>query len=109
MATYSRAETAERAGTTVAEVDRLVELGILVPGEGDRFAAADSRRANLVQTFQAGGIAPESLAESVHRGNIDFAFMDDPAYERFAARTGETFRQASDRTGIPVELLMVIR
>jgi adenylate cyclase len=109
MATYSRAETAERAGTTVAEVDKLVELGILVPGEGDRFAPADSRRASLVQTFQAGGIAPESLAEAIHRGEIDFAFMDDPAYERFAARTGETFRQASERTGIPVELLMVIR
>ena len=109
MATFSRAETAERAGMTLAEVDRLVELGILVPGEGDRFAPADSRRANLVQTFQAGGIAPEDLAEAIHRGEIDFAFMDDPAYERFAARTGETFRQASERTGIPVELLMVIR
>jgi adenylate cyclase len=94
---------------SVADVSRLVELGILVPDEGDRFAPADSRRASLVQTFQAGGIAPESLAEALHRGEIDFAFMDDPAYERFAARTGETFRQASERTGIPVELLMVIR
>jgi len=109
MATYSRAETAERAGTTVAQVDKLVELGILVPGEGDRFAPADSRRANLAQTFEAGGIAPESLAEAIHRGDIDLAFMDDPAYERFAARSGETFSQASVRTGIPVELLMVIR
>ncbi len=35
--------------------------------------------------------------------------MDSPAYERFAALSDETFQQVSDRTGIPLELLMVIR
>jgi adenylate cyclase len=109
MPTYSRAEIAERAGITVAEVSRLVELGILVPGDGDRFAPGDSRRANLVQSLEAGGIAPESLADGIRSGELDLAFMDDPAYERFAARSSETFRKASARTGIPVELLMVIR
>jgi adenylate cyclase len=109
MATFSRAETAERAGVSEAEISRLVELGMLVPGDGDQFAASDSRRASLVQSFEAGGISAESLAEAIHRGDVDLAFMDDPAYERFAARSGETFRQASARTGLPVELLMVIR
>ena len=109
MVSYSRAEIAERAAVTVEHVSHLVELGILVPGEGDRFAAGDSRRASLVQSLEAGGIAAESLADGIRRGELDLAFMDDPAYERFAARSGETFGQASERTGIPVELLMVIR
>jgi adenylate cyclase len=109
VTTFSRAEIAERAGVTEAEVSRLVELGILVPGQGDRFAPSDSRRASLVQSLEAGGIAAESLADGIRRGEVDLAFMDDPAYERFAARSGETFRQASVRTGIPAELLMVIR
>ena len=109
VATFSRAEIAERAGVTEADVTRLVDLGILVPGDADRFGPADSRRASLVQSLEAGGIAAESLADGMRRGEIDLAFMDDPAYERFAARSGETFRQASERTGIPVELLMVIR
>src|SRR4029079_15881283 len=51
----------------------------------------------------------ESLADAIRRGDVDLAFMEDPAYERFAARSRETFRQASERTGIPVELLRVIR
>jgi adenylate cyclase len=106
---YSRAEIADRAGVATEQVSRLVDLGILVPAEGDRFAAADSRRASLVQSLEAGGIAAESLADAIHRGDIDLGFMDDPAYERFAARSGETFLHASERTGIPVELLMVIR
>jgi adenylate cyclase len=109
VASYSRTEIAERAGVTEEDVSRLVELGILVPGRDHRFAAADSRRAALVQSLEAGGIAAESLADGIRRGEVNLAFMDDPAYERFAARSDETFRQAGERTGIPVELLMVIR
>lgn len=35
--------------------------------------------------------------------------MDSPMYERFAALSSLTFQQLSDKTGVPVELLMVIR
>ena len=69
MATFSRAEIAKRAGVTEADVSRLVELGILFPSQGDRFAAADSRRASLVQSLEAGGIAAESLADGIRRGS----------------------------------------
>ncbi len=30
-------------------------------------------------------------------------------YDRIASLTGETFRQASERTGVPIDLLLVIR
>src|SRR5437660_1478031 len=36
-------------------------------------------------------------------------YADAASYERFASLAAETFRQVSDRTGIPLELLMVIR
>ena len=79
MVTHSRAEIAERAAVTIEAVSRLVDLGILVPGDGDRFAPSDSRRASLVQSLEAGGIAAESLADGIRRGEVDLAFMDDPA------------------------------
>jgi adenylate cyclase len=109
VTTYSRAEVAERAGTTLDEVSRQVELGILSPGDGDRFSTGDVRRAGLIQSLEAGGIASEMLADALRRGELTLDFMDDPAYERFAALSGETFAQLSQRTGIPVELLMVMR
>ncbi|TMM21682.1 MAG: hypothetical protein E6F95_10565, partial [Actinobacteria bacterium] len=37
------------------------------------------------------------------------SFLDAASYERFAALASETFRQVSDRTGIPLDLLMVVR
>jgi hypothetical protein len=40
---------------------------------------------------------------------MSLAFMGSPAYERFTALTNETFAEASQRTGVPVELLMVVR
>ena len=35
--------------------------------------------------------------------------MDQPTYQRFATLSDETFREVSDRSGVPVELLMVGR
>jgi adenylate cyclase len=109
VVSYSRAETAERAGVTVDEVSRLVALGILSPREDDRFSPGDVRRAGLVQSLETGGIRSEMLAAALRRGELSLEFMDDPAYERFAALSGETFQQLSARTGIPLELLMVMR
>jgi len=36
-------------------------------------------------------------------------FLDDPMFDRLPAFTGESFAQASERTGIPFALLVVIR
>jgi hypothetical protein len=109
VADYSRAETAVRAGVELDYVDRLVELGILTPAEGDRFTAGDARRAGTIQNLENAGIPLDSLADALQRGSLSLAFMDSPVYERFAAYTGETFAQLSARTGLPVELLMLIR
>jgi adenylate cyclase len=110
VADYSRAETAVRAGVELEYVDRLVELGILTPAEGDRFTAGDARRAGTIRNLENAGIPLDGLADALRRGSLSLAFMDSPVYERrFAPYTGETFGQLSGRTGLPVELLMLIR
>ncbi len=109
MADYPRDEAAERAGITLAEFDRLVELSILSPSEGDRFTSADIRKAEMAHSLAAAGIGVEDLAGALQSGALSLDFVGAPSYERFTALSDLTFSEASRRTGVPVELLMVIR
>ena len=106
---YSCNEAAHRAGVDPSYLDRLVELGILAPEVPDRFSGGDIRRVLLSRSLEAAGIPLEGVGEAVRRGTLTLSFFDAAAYERFAALADETFREASDRTGIPLELLMVVR
>jgi adenylate cyclase len=109
MGDYSRQEVAERAGVSVQDVSRLVELGILEPGDGDRFSVGDVRRLALVQSFVAGGIPLEGLAAELHNGDLSLAWLDSPTFDSFASFTGTTFQELSARTVVPIDLLMVMR
>ncbi len=109
MTWYSRESAAERVGVEPSYLDRLVELGILVPEEPDRFSAGDVRRVLMAKSLEDAGIPLDGVAAAIQRGALSLAFLDAASYERFAALAAETFRQVSDRTGIPLELLMVIR
>jgi len=42
-------------------------------------------------------------------GEVSLDFLDEPAYERFSALSDVTFAQLAERTGVSVELLMLIR
>jgi adenylate cyclase len=106
---HTRDEAAQRAGVEADYVDRLERLGILSCEEPDRFTEGDVRRVQLVATLEGGGIPLEGLAEAVRRGAISMTFLDSPAYERFSAMGSETFRQVSERTGLPLELLTAVR
>jgi len=109
MADHSRAEAAERAGVSVEQLSRLTELGIVRPIQGDRFSAGDVRRAELVQSLEGAGISLEGLAAAMEQGTLELDFLDAPVYERFSALSNVTFRQLSDRTGVPITLLTLIR
>lgn len=63
----------------------------------------------MVQNIQKGGIPLEGIAEYLRTGAVDLSFLDDPMYERMPAYIGESFAQASERTGIPFALLVVVR
>ncbi len=109
MATFTRTEAARRAGVDQGFFDRLVGLGIIQPAKPDRWSSGDVRRAAMVRSLADGGVPLEGLATSVRAGRVSFDFLDTPAYERFASLSDETFAQASARTGVPLELLSIIR
>ena len=109
MAEYSRADAANRSGVDLRYIDRLIELGIISPDSTDRLTKGDVRRAQMAQTLENAGIALDSLAASIKRGHGDLSFMDAPTYERFATLSDETFDGLSRRTGLPLNLLMLIR
>jgi adenylate cyclase len=106
---HTRQEVAQRAGVDPGYVDRLVEFGILTPDAGGAFSSGDVLRARWLQSLERAGVPLEGLAAAVRDGVLSFSFLDVGAYDRFAGLSGTTFEQLSARTGIPLELLMVIR
>jgi adenylate cyclase len=106
---YTRQQVAQRAGVDPDYLDRLVELGILTPAAGDAFSPSDALRARWVQSLEQAGVPLEGLAAAVRDGALSFSFMDATAFDRFAGLSGTTFQQLSAQTGIPLELLVVVR
>ena len=62
-----------------------------------------------MQSLERAGVPLEGMATAVRDGALSFSFMDVPAFDRFAGLSGATFRQLSAQTGIPLELLLVVR
>ena len=106
--TCTREEAAERAGVETAYLARLIELGILAPAE-EGFSDGDVRRAMLAKSLEDAGTPLDRVAEALRKGAISLDFLDADAYERFASLADETFRQVSDRTGVPLDLLTTLR
>jgi len=106
---YTRQEVAQRAGVGPGDLDRLVELRILTPDASDAFSPGDVLRARWLQSLERAGVPLEGLAAAVRDGALSFSFLDVAAYDRFAGLSGTTFQQLSAQTGIPLELLMVVR
>jgi class 3 adenylate cyclase len=63
----------------------------------------------MVRSLQDAGLALEEMAIAVRAGDLSFAFLELPVFDRFAALTSWTFGTLSAETGIPLELLTVIR
>jgi adenylate cyclase len=106
---YSRQEVAQRAGVDPDYIDRLAELGILTPNAGEVFSPGDALRARWLHSLEQAGVPLEGMAAAVRDGALSFSFMDVPAFDRFAGLSGTTFQQLSAQTGIPLQLLMVVR
>ena len=106
---YTRQEVAQRAGVGPDYVDRLVDLGILTPDAGPAFSPGDALRARWLQSLERAGVPLEGLAAAIRDGALSFSFLDVAAYDRFGGLSGTTFQQLSAETGIPLELLLVVR
>jgi adenylate cyclase len=102
----SAAGLADLAGVTEAEVQRLVELGILAAREGaDPFLETDVQKVRLAAACDRAGLPMEQIASAIGAGRLSFAFLEAAPFRRWAVRSGRTYRQVSQDTGIPLETL----
>ena len=108
MTWYAGEDVAERAGVEPSYVARLVELGILTPEQPDRFSPGDVRRVLMARSLEDAGIPLEDVVAAIEHGALSSRSPTRPASSGSPA-SRETFQQVSDRTGVPLELLTVIR
>jgi DNA-binding transcriptional MerR regulator len=108
MGTYSTDDVAERAGVQPAEVARLSDLGVL-DGAADAYDDADVRRVQVVQALERAGLPVEGVARLLHEGRFSLRFLDEAGAGVFSPLSDTTFAELSLRSGIPLEVLTVLR
>jgi len=106
MTGLSAAGLADLAGVTQGEVERLADLGILAARDGTGpFLEADVPKVRLAVACERAGLPMEGIASAVRAGRLSFAFLEGTPFRRWAFRSGRTYRQVSQDTGIPLETL----
>jgi hypothetical protein len=106
MNELSASELADLVGVTEAEVRRMVDLGILVARDGaGPFRATDAQKVRLATACEQAGLPMAGIAEAIRAGRLSFAFLEAAPYRRWAVRSARTYRQVSQETGVPLELL----
>jgi hypothetical protein len=91
---------------TEAEVQRLVELGVLVARDGaGPFRETDAPKVRLALACEQAGLPMAGIAAAIRAGRLSFAFLEAAPYRRWAVRSARTYRQVSQETGVPLELL----
>src|SRR5919197_1509103 len=99
-------ELADLAGVTEAEVDRLVGLGILVARDGPSpFLPADAQKVRLATACEQAGLPMDGIAAAIRAGRLSFGFLEAAPFRRWAVRSTRTYREVSQETGVPLELL----
>jgi adenylate cyclase len=102
----SAAALADLAGVTEAEVRRLVGLGVLAGRDGaGPFLASDAQKVRLAEACERAGLPMEGIAAAIRAGRLSFAFLEAAPYRRWSFRSARTYRQVSQDTGIPLDLL----
>jgi adenylate cyclase len=105
----SKTQVAERAGLDPGYVQRLVDTGLLVPATRGFFTEGDVRRARLYQGLERTGLPLQAIREALDAGELSFGWLDRPLYDLIAAVSRRSFRDVATETGIPLELLTVVR
>src|SRR6266542_1483099 len=106
MRALSASELAALVGVTKAEVDRLVGLGILVARDGaGPFLETDVQKVRLATACEQAGLPLDGIAAAIRVGRLSFAFLEASPYRRWAVRSARTYRQVSQETGVPLEVL----
>ena len=108
MVDYTLSEAAQRAGVPEEDVRRVVDAGVLVDNAG-RFTPGDVRKIGVINSLLSGGIPLDALADSFRAGRLSVDFLDNPAFDHFSALAPITFADLAQQSGVPVELLLVVR
>jgi adenylate cyclase len=102
----SAAGLAVLAGVTEVEVGRLVELGILVPRDGPGpFRKTDVQKVRLAVACEQAGLPMTGIAAAIQAGRLSFAFLEAAPFRRWAVRSPRTYRQVSQESGVPLDVL----
>jgi adenylate cyclase len=106
MNTLSAAGLADLAGVTEAEVQRLVQLGVLLARDGTSpFLETDVQKIRLATACEQAGLPMNGIAAAIRAGRLSFGFLEAAPYRRWAVRSTRTYQQVSQETGVPLELL----
>ncbi|HJV03633.1 MAG TPA: adenylate/guanylate cyclase domain-containing protein [Actinomycetota bacterium] len=105
----SAAELAERADATEGEIERMVDLGILVPRLGTRpYVPSDVQKVRLAKACERAGLPMDGIGNAIKQGHVSFAFLEAPAYRRWAQRSGRSYREVCREAGVPFDMLRAI-
>jgi adenylate cyclase len=105
----SSEQVAERAGVDLDFVTKLVDIGVLAPADDGAFTEGDVRRTRLYQGLERTGLPLEAIREALDAGKLSFGWLDDPLYDLIAPLGSRSFQDVATETGIPLELLRVLR
>ena len=101
-------DAAERAGVSPAYVERLVELKVIAAPASWPSVESAVRRVTVVLALDRAGLPLTALGQAMESGALELGFVDQPVYEKFASMVDETFQEASDRSGAPLDLVLTI-
>ena len=82
---------------------------MLRPDPADGFVSSDVRQARWISTLERAGIPLDGMAKAVESGALSFDFLATGAFDRFDGHIATTFRELSEETGVPLELLRAVR
>ena len=106
MEALTGAQLAELAGVSEAEIGRMVDLGVLVAREAAApFLTVDLRKIRLALACERAGLPMDGIAAAIRAGRLSFAFLEASPYHRWAVPSDRTYRQVSEETGVPLDVL----
>ena len=106
---FSEDEVAQRAGVDHGYVTKLVDFEVLAPADDGTFTEGDVRRARLYQGLERTGLPLEAIREALDAGQLSFGWLDSPLYDLIAPLSARSFQDVAAETGIPLEVLRVLR
>ena len=113
VARFSEQELAELTDCSLDQLRGLIDLGILVPRDGDEsFRSSDVHLVRLMTAFDRAGISLDDVGRGIASGELSFRldlFLSEPdaasgTYEALAAdlmRSPELLRRLSSELGVP--------